>query len=244
MNRRFRHAFVAVCATIGLSSPSRQLAATQAEGPEQRIAALKQSLQASQAGLRKYEWIETTTISLKGEEKSRRQQRCHYGDDGAVQKIPIAGDAPPQADQRRGRRGGRLKERVVENKKEELQDYMKEAVTLIHQYVPPKPADIDRAKQAGKLVIRPGQAGHARVEFADYLKPGDTLGIEVDSSANRLAGVDVASYLAKPEDAVTLGVRFGTLVDGTSYAAETTLDAKAKHLRVVVTNSGHRPIGQ
>jgi hypothetical protein len=41
---------------------------------------------------------------------------------------------------------------------------------------------------------------------------------------------------------VTLDVRYGTLADGTSYVAKTTLDAKAKNITVVVENSGHRPI--
>jgi hypothetical protein len=40
---------------------------------------------------------------------------------------------------------------------------------------------------------------------------------------------------------VTLNVRFATLADGTSYNAQTTLEAKAKNIRVVVENSGHRP---
>jgi hypothetical protein len=52
----------------------------------------------------------------------------------------------------------------------------------------------------------------------------------------------VATYLDKPDDAVTLEVAFGRLPDGTSYTAETTLDAKAKNIRVVVQNSGYRPL--
>jgi hypothetical protein len=41
---------------------------------------------------------------------------------------------------------------------------------------------------------------------------------------------------------VTLDVRFGTRADGTSYTAQTTLDAAAKNIRVVVQNAGHRPL--
>ena len=51
---------------------------------------------------RKYEWVETTTISLKGEEKGKKQNRCYYGADGKVQKISI--DQPAQAQDRAGRR--------------------------------------------------------------------------------------------------------------------------------------------
>ncbi len=41
--------------------------------------------------LAQYQWIETTVISLKGEEKSRKQNQCYYGADGKVQKVPVAG---------------------------------------------------------------------------------------------------------------------------------------------------------
>jgi hypothetical protein len=34
------------------------------------------------------------------------------------------------------------------------------------------------------------------------------------------------------------------LPDGTSYTAHTPLDAKAKNVRVVTQNSGHRPVGK
>jgi hypothetical protein len=35
-------------------------------------------------------------------------------------------------------------------------------------------------------------------------------------------------------------VQLGTLGDGTSYTAQTTLDAPAKKIRVVIQNGGHR----
>ena len=42
----------------------------------------------------------------------------------------------------RGRRGSRVKAKVVENKKEEISDYMKQAAALVHKYVPPDPETI------------------------------------------------------------------------------------------------------
>ena len=35
-----------------------------------------------------------------------------------------------------------------------------------------------------------------------------------------------------------------TLPDGALYAAQTTLEAKAKNIRVVVQNSGYRPLAK
>jgi hypothetical protein len=208
--------------------------------PDQMVAALKKNLEESQKRLRQYEWVETTVISLKGEEKSRKQQRVYYGADGTLTKLPI-GEPPPQAAQGGGR-GGRLKKRIVENKKDEMQDYMERAGNLIHLYVPPSPAQIQKAKDAGNMLLRPPQQGKVRVEFPEFVQPSDLLAIDVDAAALLLSAINVATYLDKPEDAVTLDVRFATLADGTSYTSQTTLDAKAKNIRVVVENSGHRPL--
>lgn len=111
-------------------------------------------------------------------------------------------------------------------------------------YVPPNPADIDNAKKREKVALRPGQGGRARLEFTDYIKPGDRMAIDVDAAANALVGLSVNTYLDTPDDAVTLTVGFGALPDGASYNQQITLDAKAKNITVVVQNSGHRPVRQ
>ena len=238
----------AVMVSVLPAAPAVRADSTPGQDPaaaQERIAALKQSMQESQAKLRQYEWVETTIVSLKGEEKSRKQNRCYYGADGKVQKVPVAPAAAPAAQPAAGggRRGrGRLKEAVVENKKEELQEYMQQAVALVHQYVPPKSENIDKAKAAGNVKVQPLQAGQARLELTNYVKPNDKMGIDLDTAANRLLAVNVASYLEEPKDTVTLAVKFGALADGTSYTAETTLDATAKNVHVVVQNSGHRPM--
>jgi len=76
------------------------------------------------------------------------------------------------------------------------------------------------------------------------VQPSDLLALDVNTNAALLSAINVATYLDKKEDAVTLAVQFGTLTDGTSYTAQTTLEAKAKNIRVVVQNSGHRPLAQ
>jgi len=146
---------------------------TQAQQPTvpERVAALKASIEASQIILKQYEWIETTVVSLKGEEKSRKQERCYYGADGGVTKVEVSQSPAPE--KKRGLRG-----RIAENKKEELTDYMKSAVILVKSYVPPNPRKIQSAKEAGKVsieILEPGK--RARLNFRDYEKPGDSLGV-------------------------------------------------------------------
>jgi hypothetical protein len=118
---------------------------------------------------------------------------------------------------------------------------MKNAVSLVKAYAPPDPAKLQAAKDGGKVsieVLEPGK--RARLYFRDYEKPGDSLGVEVDLANNRPLGLKVATYLNDAKDAVTLEVRMGQLNDGTTYASDITLEAKAKKLKVAVQNSGYR----
>jgi hypothetical protein len=214
-----------------------------AQTPDQRVAALKKNLADGQAALRKYEWVETTVLSLKGEEKSRKQMKCYYGADGKLQKTALdAAPAPAPPPASSGGRGGKVKQKVVANKKDEMKDYMEKAVALVHQYVPPSPEKIQKVKDAKKLVVTPGDQSKVRLELADYHQSGDKLTVVVNAATNTLAGLSVATYLDKPKDTVTLDVQFSALPDGTSYQAQTTFVAAAKNIQVVIQNTGHRPL--
>ena len=211
------------------------------------VAALKQSIGEGTKKLAQYEWIETTSISLKGEEKSRKVNRCYYGADGKVLKVSLDQPAakPEEKGGRPGKRGGgKIKEQIVENKKDDITEYMQRAAALIHSYVPPSAARIQAVKDGGRLAANPQAGGKVRLELKQYLQAGDLLTIDLDPATNRLLGVGVNSYLDKPEDVVTLAVQMNTLADGAFYAAQTTLDAKAKNITVVITNSGHKPMAR
>jgi len=214
-------------------------------GQPDPAAALKQSIGEGTKKLAQYEWVETTVIKLKGEEKSRKLNRCYYGADGKVQKIPMDQPAPPAAEPSGGRgrrRGGAVKQQVVQNKKDEMQEYMQQAAALIHSYVPPSPPQIQAVKDGGRLTANPQPGGKVRLEMKQYLKAGDSLTIDLDPAASRLLGLGVNSYLDKPDEPVTLAVQMSTLPDGALYSAQTTLDATAKNIQVVITNSGHKPV--
>ena len=235
----------AVALTAGLAASllvATPAARQDAQTPEQRVAALKKNLADGQAALRKYEWVETTVLSLKGEEKSRKQMRCYYGADGKLQKTAMDAAPAPPPPASSGGRGGKVKGKIVANKKDEMKDYMEKAVALVHQYVPPAPEKIQKVKDAKKLVVTPGEQSKVRLELSDYVQSGDKLTITVNAATNTLAGLSVATYLEKAKDAVTLDVQFGALADGTSYQAQTTFVAAAKNIQVVIQNSGHRPV--
>lgn len=215
---------------------SGSLAFAQPTAIQERVLALKASLAASQAILKQYEWVETTVVSLKGQEKARLMNRCYHGADGLVQKIPLT--TPPPEIRKRG-----LLRRIAAAKKEEMTDYMKDAVNLVKMYVPPNQAMIQSAKDAGKVSLTPLSGQRLRLTFADYLKPGDSLLLELDLAGNRPSAATVSTYLDSPREPVTLNIRFSTLDNLATYASNIALEAKAKKLAVNVLNSGYRRLG-
>jgi hypothetical protein len=236
---------VFVFASIVLSS---MLVMAQAPNPaadkQARVAAIKQSLAQNQATLKQYTWIETTQVSMKGEVKKEEQKQCFYGADGKVQKTPLSGAAPPQQQQPQrggGQRGGRVKKNIVENKVEDLKDYLEKVAALVKDYVPPDPQNIQAAETAGNISVQPAAQGAVTLTIKNYLKMGDSLALGFDTTANKMNSYNVNSYVEKPkDDVVTLAVTFGRLDDGTSFPQQVVLDAKAKNVQVKITNAGYK----
>jgi len=213
--------------------------------PRQRAAMLREWMQASQAQLRNYEWIETTVVTKGGEEKSNVQKRCFYGADGRVQKVVTEQSSTGQSEMPGILPLGRLVNRAEKHEKEEMTTYMQNAVELVHGYIPPDPANIQSAIQAGKLAVQVLDPGRrVQLNIADYLKPGDSMGFEIELPTNRLLGITVSSYLDSTEDPVALNVTMSVLPDGTMYAERSQLDASAKDLSVTVENTGYRRVSR
>jgi len=200
----------------------------------ERVDALKTTVLTSQENLRQYEWIETSVVSVKGEEKSRKQERCYYGSDGKLQKVLVTKNAPEAS--KPGIRG-----MIAKNKKAEMTDYMKEAVNLVRSYVPLDPGKIEAVKAAGKVTFQLTEPGRrARMVFIDYQKTGDNLAIDLDLVNNSPFAMSVQSFLKSPKEPVTLNVSISALNDGTIYVSNAVLNAKEKNLKVTIENSGYR----
>ena len=217
----------------GLALAQQPTAPQPSSSIQERIAALKASLAASQAMLRQFEWVETTTVSLNGEQKSQKLERCYYGADGAIQKVPLS--APPPEKKKFGIRGA-----IAKSKQEEMSDYMKEAVGLVKRYVPPDQKRIQVAKEAGNVSVTPLPGQRVRLTITNYIKAGDSLAMEMSLADNTLVSARVASTMDSDNEPVTLAVTYAKLDNGASYTAQSVLDATGKELRVTIANSGYR----
>jgi hypothetical protein len=201
---------------------------------QEKLAAVKQSVAANQQKLHGYRWVETTQLTLNGDAKPSSQSMCQYGPDGTVQKTQISAPPPPPS-------GGRLKQRVVANKKEEMQDYMGGVKTMLGMYVPPDPQKMQAAFAAGKASLSAAGPGLAQIVFKDYAQPGDQMTLIFDSAAKKITALNVNTYMDNPKDAVTLSVQFSSLPDGTNYVQQSVLNATAKKLVVTTTSSNYMP---
>jgi hypothetical protein len=199
---------------------------------QERLAAVTQAMAANTQKLHQYQWTETTQLTLKGDAKPPSQNLCLYGPDGQVQKTPI-GPPPEQPS------GGRLKQRIIEKKKGEMQEYMGDVKGLLGMYVPPDPQKMEQAKQAGKVSLNPSGAV-VNLVFRDYAQPGDQMTLTFDTTAMKVTSLTVNTYMGQTKDAVTLQVQMASLPDGTNYTQQSVLNATAKQLEATTRNSNYQ----
>jgi len=202
---------------------------------QQKLAGVKQTLADNKQKLQQYQWVETTQLTLKGDEKPPTQNLCRYGPDGQVQKTPV-GPPPEQPS------GGRVKQKAIAKKKEEMKDYMGDVKTLLSLYVPPDPQKMQQAYQEGKVSLNPA-GGVVDLIFKDYALAGDQMTITFDTAAKKISSLNINTYMDEPKDAVTLQVQMASLPDGTNYVQQTILNATAKQLVVKTTNSKYQKLG-
>jgi hypothetical protein len=218
---------VALAATIPAIAQNGEL--------QQKLAAVKQSVAENKQRLQQYQWTETTQLNLKGDPKPPSEKLCQYGPDGQVQKTPIG--PPPQEPS-----GGRMKQRIIEKKKEEMKDYMEDVKGLLSMYVPPDPQKMQQAYQAGNVSLNPS-GGIINLVFRDYAQPGDQMTLAFDPATRKVASLNINTYMGETKDVVTLQVHMGSLPDGTNFVQQTVLNASAKHLVVTTSNSNYQRMG-
>jgi len=200
---------------------------------EEKIAALKQNQAMNKQKLAQYTWTETETISIKGNVKDTKVYQVQMVN-GQQQKTEVSNQQAQQ-----GGRQGRVKEHVVEKKKEEYQEYGQQIGALAKQYTTPDPDRLMQAKQAGNVSLQPGGSTVALI-IKNYVKQGDSVTFTLDPQSKQLQNVRVASYLNDPKDAVTISAEFAQLPDGTNHTASTLINGVSKQLTVNDVNSNYQ----
>ena len=209
----------------------------QAQNPDlqQRVAEIKTEAANNQRALMSYNWTQQVTISLKGEVKKVQHFMVRLGPDGKPQKVSL--DPPPAPPS-----GGRLKQKIVANKKEEYTDYAESMKALSEQYAPPQGALLQQAVANGNIMMGPvaGNPNQVKLVIQNYLKPQDSMTIVFDKAQKMVMSLQIASYITDPKDAMTLAVQFSRLPDGTSHVDSVIMNGVSKQLNIATQNLNYR----
>jgi hypothetical protein len=205
---------------------------------QQKVAELKQSIATNRARLMKYQWLQTTQVTIKGQTKKDEAMSCRYGPDGQVQKTSLGPSPVPQQQvPTKGLRG-----KIAQKKIGEMKDYTERLKSLISHYAPPNPEMIKAAVDAGNTNLNASN-GIVTLTFTNFYKSGDKVDFGFDVATKKLVSYHVNTFLDDPKtDIVTMTNKFASLPDGTNYLAETVLDAQGKQMQITTTNSNYEPV--
>jgi len=121
-------------------------------------------------------------------------------------------------------RGGRLRQGVVEKKKEEYEEYAERMKALAEQYVPPDKDLMQAAYAKGNISMTPGPGGLKLVIYK-YVKSDDSMNLTIDKEQKQFQSIQIASYMDGPSDGMNLTVR---LPEGTNHVSSTSIEASRK----------------
>jgi hypothetical protein len=227
---------IALALTIAISASLLLTASAMAQNQQMadKLMAIKTAQDANKAKLAQYTWTELETISIKGDVKDTKTYQVQMVN-GKAQKTLVNDQKASSG----GGREGRVKERVIEKKKEEFQEYGQSISALAKQYTSPNPQALMAAKQAGNISLVPG-SGTVNLVIKNYVKPGDSVTMTISEQTHSPQSIQVNSYLNDPKDAVTISAQFAKLPDGTNHVATTTINGVSKQLTVNDQNSNYQ----
>ena len=200
---------------------------------EEKLMAIKQNMAKNKQQLAQYAWTQTETISVKGEVKDTKTYQVRMVN-GQQQKTEIGNEQAPQSG-----RQGRIKERVVDKKKAEYQEYGQQIGGLAKLYTTPDPDRLMKAKQQGNLSIVPGP-GTIGLVIKSFVQPNDQVTLTLNEQTKSPVSIQVNTYLNDPSSKVMISAQFAELPDGTNHVTTSTINGESKQLVVNDQNSNYQ----
>jgi hypothetical protein len=204
---------------------------------QEKVQEIKAASAANKAALAQFTWQEQQTISLNGDVKSTKTFQVSIGPDGKQVKTETGASAAPAPS------GGRMKERIIDKKKKELEDYGQQISALAKQYATPDPVALQQAFQQGNISLQPDAGdGTVNLVIKNYVKSGDQVTMVFNRAQKAMQAVNVSTYLSAPSDAVTIAVQYAKLPSGVNHVSTTNVNGVSKGLGVVTQNSNYQHI--
>jgi hypothetical protein len=196
--KRFSPEGISVLCAVALALSFVLLSAislpAQNEEMQERVAELKESMARNKQSLAQYTWKEQLAIIVKGEEK-KVQHFLKMGPDGKSQRTSL--NTAPQGQGDQGVARGRLRQRIVERKKEEFEDYAEQMKALVQRYIPPDRDAIQDAFSKGNVSFTP-PGDEMKIAIRSYVKTNDSMTIVFNRTQKQISSIKVASICTIP----------------------------------------------
>ena len=92
------------------------------------------------------------------------------------------------------------------------------------------------------MSLSPGGGGEIHLVIKNYVKPNDSVTLTFNRAEKAIQGMEIASYLDSPSDAVKISAQYAKLPDRTNHVSTMNLDGVSKQLNVAIQNSNYNKL--
>jgi hypothetical protein len=167
-----------------------------------------------------------------GQVKDTRIELVHYTPDGQLSRSLLNDQSAPLP-------RGFLRKSIAEDKKQQMEEYLKGLQGLLEQYTLPTAGKVLDFMMKAQLA-GPDAEGLISMSGNNVVLPGDNLTMYIDLRTSHLRKIQVTTFYK--EDVAQLTATFQTLPSGLNYVAFAEATVPAKQLSIQVQNFDyHRP---
>ncbi len=199
-------------------------------GAQQQTSVLMTGMAADAKQLKQYTFKQRTETYHKGELKNTTLAEVHYDANGERVTIPLD-EQKAQSEPRRRGPASRIIAKKIEEKQEEMKEYLERLMALTSRYLAHDPAKLQTAV-ANAEVTTGGSSNQVRVRMRNYVKTGDTMTMSFDPATKRPTKTEINTSL---DDApVSIVVAFDQIPEGPNYPGRMVVTSDVKQLEVRV----------
>jgi hypothetical protein len=179
----------------------------------QQLNPLLAGMSANAKQLRQYSFKQRTEIYVAGDLKNAKLDDVHYSTSGERISIPLNEQKPPAESHRRGL-GARLVAKKIEEKKEEMKDYVERLMALSSRYLSPEPGKL-QAAMANAEITTGGGNDQLRITLNHYVKHGDRMTMSFNAATKKPTRTEVHTTL--DDGPVAIVLTYDEIHDGPTY---------------------------
>ncbi len=187
---------------------------------------ITEARKANAALMRQYTWTSRTEILDQGQVKDTRIELVHYTPDGQLSRSLLNDQSAPLPH-------GFLRRAIAENKKKEMEEYLKGLQGLLEQYTLSTTGKILDFMMSASTT-GPDANGLLQTTGSNVVMPGDSLTIWTDLRTRQTRRIQVTTFYKG--DVAQLTATFNTIPSGLNYVAFAEATVPSKQLSVQVQN--------